>query len=264
MLDMSQILELGKKSKGRIGIGSGSRSDIVRSCVGESRSRGLPAVDVYESAESLCDDLKSRKICAAVRGTLSSNDILPMIKSTFGIPKVLRVAFLSTSRGKPFLLAPVGIDEGNSLEERFEIMMQGVKFLRCLGVTPTISVLSKGRQEDSARGEEIARSLREGEALTELASNEGLVAKHEHILVEKAAEETDFVMAPDGVTGNLIFRSLYFLGGGAAWGAPVVNIGKVFVDTSRDKRTYLDSIALAAALCAARERTGQVKSIYRD
>lgn len=264
MLDIAEILELAKKSKGRIGIGSGSRSDIVRSCVGEAEARGLPAVEVYEDAKLLCEDLKARKICAAVRGTLSSSDILPFIRSTYGVSKVLRVAFLSTSRGKPFLLAPVGIDEGNSLEERLEIMRQGVKFLRCLGVTPSISVLSKGRQEDGARGEEIARSLREGEQLTEMARSEGLSARHDHILVEKAAEETDFVMAPDGVIGNLIFRSLYFLGGGAAWGAPVVNIGRVFVDTSRDKRTYLDSIALAAALCHARERSSQVKSIYRD
>lgn len=209
---------------------------------------------MYESAREMCEDLKARKICGAVRGTLSSNDVLPSLKSVFGTDKILRVAFLSTSRGKPFLLAPVGIDEGNTLEERIEIMRQGAKFLRCLGITPTISVLSKGRQEDGARGEEIARSLREGDILTDVAIKEGFVARHEHILVEKAAEETDFVIAPDGVIGNLIFRSLYFLGGGAAWGAPVVNIGRVFVDTSRDKRTYLDSIALAAALCAAREQ----------
>jgi len=254
MLDIAGMLELGKKSRGRIGIGSGSRSDIVRSCVGESKSRGLPEVVVYEGVRELCQDLKARKICAAVRGTLSSSDILPVMKDTFGVPKVLRVAFLSTSKGKPFLLAPVGIDEGNSLGERFEIMRQGVRYLRCLGVDPAISVLSKGRQEDGSRGEDIARSLREGEELVEMARKEGLTAKHEHILVEKAAQESDFVIAPDGVIGNLIFRSLYFLGGGAAWGAPVVNIGRVFVDTSRDKRTYLDSIALAAALCAARER----------
>lgn len=253
-LDMTGIFELAKKSKGRIGIGAKLRTEIIQSSIKEAKEQGLPEVEIYESSRKLCEDLRDKKICAAVRGTLSSTEILPSIKEVYNVQKVLRVAFLSTSEGKPFFLAPVGIDEGNSLEERFELMRQGVRYLRCLGVSPTIAVLSKGREEDGDRGDEIARSLREGDELTEMARKEGLPARHEYILIEKAVREADFVLAPDGVSGNLIFRSLYFLGGGTAIGAPVVNIGKVFVDTSRDKRSYLDSIALAAALCAARER----------
>jgi len=189
-----------------------------------------------------------------VRGTLSSNDLLAALKKTYGIEKVLRVALLSTAEGKPFFLAPVGIDEGNTLDERLELMQQGARYMRCLGVSPTIAILSKGREEDGIRGEEITRSLKEGDILAEKARESGLSAKHEHILIEQAVKEADFIIAPDGVSGNLIFRTLYFLGGGGAIGAPVVNIGRVFVDTSRDKRSYIDSIALAAALCAARER----------
>ena len=254
MFGSDYIFQLGKMSKGKIGIGAGPKSDAIVASVSKAERLGLPRSEVYEDSKRLCEDLKARKICAAVRGTLSSSEILPAIKETYGVDRVLRVAFLSTSTGKPFLLAPVGIDEGNSLAERFEIMKQGVRYLRCLGVNPSISIISKGRQEDGSRGEDIARSLREGEELAEMAAREGLTATHDHILIEKAAQQSDFVIAPDGVTGNLIFRTLYFLGGGSALGAPVVNIGRVFVDTSRDKRDYVDSIALAAAICAARER----------
>ncbi len=35
---------------------------------------------------------------------------------------------------------------------------------------------------------------------------------------------------PDGISGNLIFRMLVFLGGGYWYGAPVL-MEKVFVDT---------------------------------
>jgi len=261
MLDLGNLFELAKKSKGRIGIGSGARSDVVQESVRTAHLQGLPEAVIYEDANQLSTDLRDRKICAAVRGTLSSTEVLPAIRETYGVQKVLRVALLSTSRGKQFFLAPVGIDEGNSIEERFELMKQGVRYLKCLGASATVAILSRGRVEDGHRGDDIARSLEEGDRLTEMAIKIGIVAKHEHILIEKAVEEADFVLAPDGVSGNLIFRSLYFLGGGGAVGAPVVNIGRVFVDTSRDKRTYVDSIALAAALCAARERSQSIRQV---
>jgi putative methanogen marker protein 4 len=255
MLDIENLLALARTSKGQIGIGLRARPDVIDESIRMARQQGLPEVIAYDDAQKLCTDLRDRKICAAVRGTLPSGEVLAAIKETYGIQRVLRVALLSTSNGKQFFLAPVGIDEGNSLEERFELMKQGVRYLKCLGVEAIVAVLSKGRVEDGNRGDEIARSLDEGDRLTEMAIKAGISAKHEHILIEKAVQEADFVLAPDGASGNLIFRSLYFLGGGGAIGAPVVNIGKIFVDTSRDKLNYADSIGLAAALCAARART---------
>ena len=62
------------------------------------------------------------------------------------------------------------------------------------------------------------------------------------------AEESDLVLAPDGVSGNLIFRTLHFVGGHEAYGAPVVNIPRVFVDTSRAKADFSAAVLLAAGL----------------
>src|SRR5512136_3382557 len=107
MLDIGNLFELAKRSKGRIGIGSGARSDVIQESVRTAHSQGLPEAVIYEDAKQLCIDLKDRKICAAVRGTLSSTEVLPAIRATFGIQKVLRVALLSTSKGKQFFLAPV-------------------------------------------------------------------------------------------------------------------------------------------------------------
>ena len=44
--------------------------------------------------------------------------------------------------------------------------------------------------------------------------------------------EADFILAPDGVSGNLIFRTLVLVAGGYGYGAAVL-IDKVFVDSSR-------------------------------
>ncbi|MDL5501593.1 MAG: methyltransferase, partial [Candidatus Methanoperedens sp.] len=52
---------------------------------------------------------------------------------------------------------------------------------------------------------------------------------------------------PDGISGNLIFRTLVFLGGGYGHGAPVL-MEKVFVDTSRVGGHYTRAIMLASAL----------------
>jgi predicted methyltransferase MtxX (methanogen marker protein 4) len=43
------------------------------------------------------------------------------------------------------------------------------------------------------------------------------------------------------------------LGRGKALGAVVLNIDRVFVDTSRAKSSYVDSIALASALVGRRK-----------
>jgi predicted methyltransferase MtxX (methanogen marker protein 4) len=56
------------------------------------------------------------------------------------------------------------------------------------------------------------------------------------------------VIAPDGITGNLIFRTLALLGGGRGHGAPVVNIDRIFVDTSRASADYTNAIMLAKSL----------------
>lgn len=80
----------------------------------------------------------------------------------------------------------------------------------------------------------------------------GYEARHFTILVEEAVKECDLIMAPDGITGNLMFRSLHFLGGMRAYGAPVVNLNKIFVDTSRSKLDFSDATSLAAGLVQAR------------
>ena len=60
--------------------------------------------------------------------------------------------------------------------------------------------------------------------------------------------DANVIVAPDRITGNPIFRTLAFLGGGG-FGAPVL-ADLVFVDTSRVKVKFSDAIMLASALLA--------------
>ncbi len=73
-------------------------------------------------------------------------------------------------------------------------------------------------------------------------------ARHYEILIEDAIAECGLIIAPDGITGNLIFRTLLFVGKGASHGAPVVNIPGIFVDTSRVNPDYSNALNLAASM----------------
>jgi len=73
-------------------------------------------------------------------------------------------------------------------------------------------------------------------------------AVHCEILIEDAVKTCGIIIAPDGISGNLVFRTLAFLGAGHGHGAPVVNIAKIFVDTSRAQKDYANALMLAAAL----------------
>ena len=77
---------------------------------------------------------------------------------------------------------------------------------------------------------------------------DGYDAYHSQILIEDAVREADIIIAPEGITGNIIFRTMHLVGGAKALGAPVVNSDRVFIDTSRAKTDYRDSLALAMRL----------------
>ncbi len=92
------------------------------------------------------------------------------------------------------------------------------------------------------------RTLADGEFVAGRAKELGIIARHYTILIEDAIKESNFIVAPDGISGNLIFRTIAFLGGGDGLGAPVLMDDYVFVDTSRVGGHFTKAIMLASAL----------------
>lgn len=250
MIDISGLLDKGHKSSHRIGIGlPGSAVKDVQKHLG----RGQTKIELipFDDARSLIASLKRGEVDASVRGTLSSTKVLDEIKGAFSIRQIMRTAILEDVRGKQFMLAPVGIDEGVDRASRLELVEATLRYFSRLGWDFDIGILSKGRPEDWGRSQEIEFSLKDGEWLVDKLRRDGRKAEHFSILLEDAVSKSDLVVAPDGVSGNLIFRAMHFIGGGKAFGAPVVNLPKVFVDTSRAKCDFADSVLLAAGLVQA-------------
>ena len=200
-----------------------------------------------DPAAALVADLVAERIDAAVRGTLPANRTLSLLRDATGVDRLERVALLECADGRRFLLAPVGVDEGWTVAEKVALIGRGRELARLLGLPPGVGVLSGGRLGDLGRHPAVDRSMADAELVARLGD-----AEHCEILIEEAVERCGLVIAPDGIAGNLIFRTLAYLGGGNGHGAPVTNIRAVFIDTSRASAEYASPLRLAAALAGAR------------
>lgn len=233
----------------RIGIGTNGTSWKVRESI-----RGIEdRVTIYTDPELLIDDLYTGKIDAALRGDMSSAVVLPILKRRFGVSELERVVLLEPQGRKMIMTAPVGIDEGWTVDQKYELVIKSIALMEKLGMGKRIAIMSGGREDDVGRHPQVDKTIRDASELVERLNDEGYDAYNTEILIETAVNDADLIIAPDGISGNLIFRTLHFLGGAKALGAPVINIDKVFVDTSRAKTDYKDSIALAIILAEGKK-----------
>lgn len=248
MVKPELILKAAKSTGRKIGIGAGSEEDSVESSVTIANASGYGVSTLFDDAEELVLALRKGEIDAAVRGTLDSKEAMSAVKRIFGLDHVLRVALMQPRGGSVFFLAPVGVDEGWTVVQKVELMRLGSKMIRRMGIVPAIGVMSGGRISDKGRSPMVDRSIDDAEEVARIGRAQGLDAVHCEIMIEEAVKNKNFLIAPDGISGNLIFRTMHLVDGGRSMGAPIVNLDKVFVDTSRAKVSFVDSIALASAL----------------
>ena len=228
----------------KVGIGCNGSSAKVRDSV-----RGIEGyATVYTDPEKLVDDLISGKIDAAVRGDMSSSVLLPLLKKKMGVPELERIVLLEPVGGKLVIAAPVGIDEGWTVQQKYDLAVKSVALMKKIGMGTKIAVMSGGRKDDVGRHPTVDNTIKDALELVDRLNSDGYDAYHAEILIENAVEDADLIIAPDGISGNLIFRTMHLIGGALALGAPIINIDKVFIDTSRAKKDYKDSIALAMRL----------------
>ena len=230
-----------------LGIGVGKDTPAINKSI-----RALPpsvtchifSSDQYsQPEEALIKALYRGEIDAAVRGTLPSSTTLSCLKHAAGVSTLERIAVLETPDGHRFLLAPVGVDEGWTIEEKCSLVTKARSLAQKLGYPDSTAILSGGRIRDIGRHPRVDQSIKDA---CEVAKRTG--AAHAEILIENAARDYGIIIAPDGISGNLIFRTLTLLGEGRAMGAPVVNISRIFVDSSRASSDYHDALLLAAKL----------------
>jgi putative methanogen marker protein 4 len=245
-----------RKSRAHIGIGLWKAdANLLKSLheaaefaelvvVGDACESGLESIPSEQPWNDLVRLLAEGKIDGAVRGNLPAGRTMRALARQFDI-KVRRLALLELP-GWAFLFGPVGIDEGETISDRLGLVTDGAKYLRRMGVEPRVSVLSGGRMEDLGRSERVDRSLAEAEFIAARAREAGIEAKHKGILIE-SCRGNDMIIAPEGVSGNLVFRTLLLLCGANSLGAPVL-MDRVFVDSSRARGNFSGPVMLASAM----------------
>ena len=205
--------------------GVGENKNIVKA----SQNVGFP-VKLVQSEEEFSESIQENRAHAYVRGSLSASKVMKQLKIKY--KEFYRASFLELNQHK-FFLAPVGIDEGDHLLQKLQIIRLGAQFLNYIGLKPKIAILSGGRAQDMGRSRKIDNSIWEGELLTRITRDKYPV-QHHYILIEEAiAEGANFILAPDGISGNLIFRSLVLTGCAESHGAVTLGINEIYLDTSR-------------------------------
>ena len=211
--------------------------------IAESISFPCSVNAVAQPEEALIDDLYSGQLCAAVRGTLASHSTLSYLKKVSGCESLERIVLLETPEGDLFFMGPVGVDEGYTVSEKEALIKRGREFAAAFSLSSIVGVLSGGRHDDYGRHPRVDASLDDARELSKR-----LGVTDFGILIEDAVRKCGFIVAPDGISGNLIFRTLVLVGGGRSHGAPVVNLNRIFIDTSRANLDYVCSFALAGKL----------------
>ena len=192
-------------------------------------------------------------IQSIVRGSMSSNKFLNSLKKELNVKKTNRLALLETTNGQQFFFGPVGIDEYNNFENKINYLDLAIKKLQEFDIIPKISILSGGRTSDTGRDSKVDKTIKDAGKIVELLEKKftNLKISHDEILIEKAIEsKSNLIIAPDGISGNLIYRTLVHLGGGKAYGAIYMGLENTIIDTSRvgDFSEIQGALLLALAL----------------
>lgn len=193
-------------------------------------------IESSEPEKDIINYLKENSINAVIRGNLSSSKFLIHLKHRLNITEINRLALLESFDGKQFFFGPVGIDECNDYQKKINFIENAIILFKSLDVEPRISILSGGRLSDTGRDEYVDKTINIAkQIITHLKDKyPKLNINHDEILIEASLKNnSNLIIAPDGISGNLIYRTLVHLGGGKAYGAIYMGLNSTIIDTSR-------------------------------
>jgi len=230
-----KLLEINKSSVYFFGNKS-SINQISKNTLFKKNSKRIVIIASNEPESEILNYLGKKLISCVIRGSLGSSKFLQSLKTSLDISEVARLALLETDKGQQFFFGPVGIDECNNFNNKKIFLEKAIKILEALNLKPKISILSGGRVGDLGRNPDVDKTINEAKELVDYFKLEypKLEINHNEILIEKAInDKSNLIIAPNGISGNLIYRTLVHLGGGKAYGAIYMDIGYIIVDTSR-------------------------------
>ncbi|MBQ2832115.1 methanogenesis marker protein Mmp4/MtxX [Methanobrevibacter sp.] len=229
----------------KIAIGIGKNKNILKAIQLFEMENKIDIITI-DNDDDLVKAILDDDIDAVIRGSLPASGVIKEVKKHY--PDISRATYVN-GNGYEFLLTPVGIDEGNTIEDKLKSAINCAEFLEKLSKKPKIAILADGRKGDYGRSEIISQSIDDSEKLTRLIQeNTKYEVKNYYILIEQALKDNcNVIIAPDGIIGNIIFRTLILVNSWPSCGAVTFGIKGIYIDTSRDQTTegYLRSLKFA-------------------
>ena len=148
-----------------IAIGVGENENIIQACHIFKEKHPKTDIKLIYSDADLIKAVLDNNVDAVVRGSLPASNIMQELKQRY--PKLSRATYVN-GEDFEFLLSPVGIDEGRTVEERYEIALNCIDFLKKVGKKPKVAILAEGREDDFGRGKEVSNSIIDSKKLTKL------------------------------------------------------------------------------------------------
>jgi predicted methyltransferase MtxX (methanogen marker protein 4) len=187
--------------------------------------------------------MKITHIDGIIRGGISSSKFLHELKKLIHLGEkqmTQRLALLETAHHHQFFYAGVGIDEISDFALKQKFISNSIAFFSKHSFLPKIGILSGGRSGDIGRNKEIDSNIIQTQALTDELKTKfpSTEIGHYEILIEQCIEnQCNIILPPDGISGNLIYRTLIHLGKGKSYGAIYLNYylnrSKIIIDCSR-------------------------------
>lgn len=233
----------------KIAVGLGKNKDVIKACEAFKKENSNVEIITVDNDNDLVKAILDDDVNAVVRGSLPASSVMKELKSKFN--DISRATYINGNNIE-FLLTPVGIDEGTTVEDKLKIAIHCGEFLKKQSKIPKIAVMASGRKGDYGRSEEISKSIDESNELTKLIKeNTDFEVINHYILIEKAIKDNcNIIIAPNGIMGNIIFRTLVLVNSWPSCGAVTFGINSTYIDTSRDQNIegYLRSLKLAYKL----------------
>lgn len=233
----------------KIAVGLGKNKDVIKACEAFKKENSNVEIITVDNDNDLVKAILDDDVNAVVRGSLPASSVMKELKSKFS--DISRATYINGNNIE-FLLTPVGIDEGTTVEDKLKIAIHCGEFLKKQSKIPKIAVMASGRKGDYGRSEEISKSIDESNELTKLIKeNTDFEVINHYILIEKAIKDKcNIIIAPNGIMGNIIFRTLVLVNSWPSCGAVTFGINSTYIDTSRDQNIegYLRSLKLAYKL----------------
>ena len=211
--------------------------DLKSSKIYESNTQSkIKLIDSNEPEKNMLTFAENNEINAIIRGSFKSSKFLNLLKGFLNIENIYRLALLESANGIQFFFGPVGIDECNTYNEKQIFLEKSLKIFQLFDIKPKISILSGGRIGDLGRDKLVDKTIEEAENLVKYFTNlyPNLEIDHDQILIENSIKNrANLILAPNGISGNLIYRTLIHLGKGKSYGACYLDTKYPIIDTSR-------------------------------